>query len=76
MAELGEGFEDKMKPSTMDVKSISRLVQLLKEVKVKAPDGSCLSPAGEYNLRLGILKELDPQVRSFIIYPHEICPFF
>ena len=26
----------------------------------KPPDGRCLSPAGEYNLRLGIQKEVDP----------------
>ena len=41
---------------------ITRLTQILREVKLfRAPDGSCLSPAGEYNLRLGILKELEPE---------------
>ena len=25
------------------------------------PSGACLSPAGEYNLRLGVLKEINPE---------------
>lgn len=42
-----------------------RLTSLLKSVSIfKPPDGSCLSPAGEYNLRLGIMKELHPEVRA------------
>ena len=40
-----------------------RLTSMLKSVSIfKPPDGSCLSPAGEYNLRLGIMKELHPDV--------------
>lgn len=34
------------------MKMVSRLTQMLKDVKrFKPPDGACLSPAGEYNLR-------------------------
>lgn len=52
IAELGEGFSPKMHPSDLTVKMVARLTQLLKDVKrFKPPDGSCLSPAGEYNLR-------------------------
>lgn len=36
---------------------VSKLTQVLRDVQLfKAPDGTCLSPAGEYNLRLGIMK--------------------
>ncbi len=35
---------------------IHQLTTLLHEAKFKAPSGDCLSPAGEYNLRLGIMK--------------------
>lgn len=52
IAELGEGFHPKMAPSELSVKMVSRLTQMLKDVKrFKPPDGACLSPAGEYNLR-------------------------
>ena len=35
------------------------LTQALRDVTLfKPPDGKCLSPAGEYNLRLGIQKEV------------------
>ncbi|CAM9373960.1 unnamed protein product, partial [Hapterophycus canaliculatus] len=51
IAELGEGFHPKMAPSELTVKMVSRLTQMLKDVKrFKPPDGACLSPAGEYNL--------------------------
>ncbi|CAM9561747.1 unnamed protein product [Sphacelaria rigidula] len=51
-----------MKPSDLTVKDVARLTQMLKDVKrFKPPDGGCLSPAGEYNLRLGIMKEMEPQ---------------
>lgn len=49
---MGEGFHPKMAPSELTVKMVSRLTQMLKDVKrFKPPDGACLSPAGEYNLR-------------------------
>ncbi|CAM9660593.1 unnamed protein product, partial [Ectocarpus sp. 13 AM-2016] len=61
IAELGEGFHPKMHPSELTVKMVSRLTQMLRDVKrFKPPDGACLSPAGEYNLRLGIMKEMQP----------------
>lgn len=52
-----------MAPSDLTQKQITRLVQLLRQVQLfKAPDGSCLSPLGEYNLRLGIQKVLEPDL--------------
>lgn len=56
IAELGEGFAPKMNPADLTVKMVSRLTQMLKDVKrFKPPDGGCLSPAGEYNLRCASL---------------------
>jgi DNA topoisomerase-6 subunit B len=37
-----------------------QLLQLFREAKFEAPDGKCLSPAGEYNLLLGIQKQMSP----------------
>jgi DNA topoisomerase-6 subunit B len=63
LAELGNGFDDTMKPSELDGQQITRLVQLLRSVELfKAPDGSCLSPLGEYNLNLGIRKVIEPDI--------------
>jgi len=62
--ELGSGFTEDMGPDKMDANKTIRLTSMLKSVSIfKPPDGSCLSPAGEYNLRLGIMKELHPDVR-------------
>ena len=59
--ELGSPFYPEMDPKTeLQSKQVHQLVQLMKQVEFKAPDGDFLSPAGEYNLRLGILKELNP----------------
>jgi DNA topoisomerase-6 subunit B len=57
------GFDESMPPSSLEDKEITRLVQLLRQVQLfKAPDGSCLSPLGEYNLNLGIRKVLEPDL--------------
>jgi DNA topoisomerase VI B subunit len=56
-------FEEDLHPSEITDKQITRLVQLLRSVELfKAPDGSCLSPLGEYNLNLGIRKVLEPDL--------------
>ena len=49
-----------LKPLELVDKKITRLVQVLRSVQFKNPDGSCLSPLGEYNLNLGIRKVLEP----------------
>ena len=54
--------DDDMEPSDLSSKDITKLVQVLRTVQMfKAPDGSCLSPLGEYNLNLGIRKVLEPE---------------
>ena len=50
-------------PKALTDAHITRLVQVLHRVTYfKAPDGSALSPLGEYNLNLGIRKVLEPDV--------------
>eukprot|EP00884_Botryococcus_braunii_P009390 jgi/Botrbrau1/18452/Bobra.0072s0035.1 len=60
--EMRSGAEAEMDPKDLEEKQVVRLHQLLHEAKFKDPDSSHLSPAGEYNLRLGITKELHPDM--------------
>ena len=53
--------DDDISPKELEDKKITRLVQVLRSVHFKSPDGSCLSPLGEYNLNLGIRKVLEPE---------------
>lgn len=49
--------------SEMTTSQIAALCQVLRDDKtIKPPSAKCLSPAGEYNLRLGVLKELQPRL--------------
>ena len=49
---------------------MTALTQVLRDVTLfKAPDGKCLSPAGEYNLRLGIQKEVNPELVATYTMP-------
>jgi DNA topoisomerase-6 subunit B len=79
IAELGKSFDEEMAPSALNDKQVTKLVQLLRSVELfKAPDGSCLSPLGEYNLNLGIRKVLESDlVATFRDKPcaHEGHPF-
>lgn len=57
------GVNEEMSPKLLSDRQITRLVQLFRKVQLfKAPDGSCLSPLGEYNLNLGIHKVLEPEL--------------
>eukprot|EP00613_Pedinella_sp_CCMP2098_P052306 CAMPEP_0171895878 /NCGR_PEP_ID=MMETSP0992-20121227/47277_1 /TAXON_ID=483369 /ORGANISM="non described non described, Strain CCMP2098" /LENGTH=749 /DNA_ID=CAMNT_0012523849 /DNA_START=66 /DNA_END=2312 /DNA_ORIENTATION=+ len=62
VAELGAwAQEDTPKGVAAASTKVMALTQALRDVTLfKPPDGKCLSPAGEYNLRLGIQKEVDP----------------
>lgn len=66
-------------PSSLSQKMVAALCQVMRdETAIKPPSASCLSPAGEYNLRLGVLKELRPSmVATFTDKPssHEGHPF-
>jgi DNA topoisomerase VI subunit B len=53
VAELGKGFDAGMAPRDVSETQGTRIQQLLSYARFAEPDGGCLSPAGEYNLRLG-----------------------
>lgn len=61
-SEIRAGVEPGTAPPTLDNKQAVRLHQLLHEARFPDPPGDHLSPAGEYNLRLGISKELRPDL--------------
>lgn len=60
--ELGPGFNDAMPVAEMNTKQIHQLTSLMAVAKFPPPSPVCLSPAGEYNLRLGVMKELRPDL--------------
>ena len=56
----------------------AQITRLLAVAAIPPPSGACLSPAGEYNLRLGIMKELRPDLvatHSSPVCVHEGNPF-
>jgi len=61
-SEIRAGVAPDTAPSSLDNKQAVRLHQLLHEARFPDPPGDHLSPAGEYNLRLGIAKELSPDL--------------
>ncbi|KAJ8759606.1 hypothetical protein K2173_008787 [Erythroxylum novogranatense] len=62
IGEMGPEFCPKMAVKSLTDQQIVRIHQLFRQAKFDDPTGECLSPAGEYNLRLGIVKELHPDM--------------
>ncbi|XP_047955116.1 DNA topoisomerase 6 subunit B isoform X1 [Salvia hispanica] len=62
IGEMGPDFTPKMAVKSLTSQQIVRIHQLFRQAKFDDPSGDCLSPAGEYNLRLGIIKELHPDM--------------
>ncbi|CAA2965583.1 DNA topoisomerase 6 subunit B isoform X1 [Olea europaea subsp. europaea] len=62
IGEMGSEFSPKMPVKSLTAQQIVRMHQLFRQAKFDDPSGNCLSPAGEYNLRLGIIKELHPDM--------------
>ncbi|CAH9094688.1 unnamed protein product [Cuscuta europaea] len=62
IGELGPDFSPKMLVKSLSSQQIVRIHQLFRQAKFNDPSGDVLSPAGEYNLRLGIIKELHPDM--------------
>lgn len=62
IGEMGPDFTPKMAVKSLTSQQIVRIHQLFRQAKFDDPSGDCLSPAGEYNLRLGIVKELHPDM--------------
>lgn len=62
IGEMGPDFSPKMSVKSLSSQQIVRIHQLFRQAKFDDPSGDILSPAGEYNLRLGIIKELHPDM--------------
>ncbi|KAL4576878.1 hypothetical protein LXL04_012978 [Taraxacum kok-saghyz] len=62
IGEMGPDFTSKTQVNSLTSQQIVRMHQLFRQAKFDDPSGDCLSPAGEYNLRLGIVKELQPEM--------------
>nr|GEX02849.1 DNA topoisomerase 6 subunit B [Tanacetum cinerariifolium] len=62
IGEMGPDFTPKTAVKSLTSQQIVRMHQLFRQAKFDDPSGDCLSPAGEYNLRLGIIKELHPDM--------------
>ena len=62
LAECGHGVAPGGDPKTLQAAQVMALHRLLAAAKFEPPSGDCLSPAGEYNLRLGVMKELRPEL--------------
>uniref|UniRef100_A0A1D1YNR4 DNA topoisomerase 6 subunit B n=1 Tax=Anthurium amnicola TaxID=1678845 RepID=A0A1D1YNR4_9ARAE len=62
IGEMGPDFNSKMPVKSLTPQQVVRIHQLFRQAKFDDPSGDCLSPAGEYNLRLGIIKELHPDM--------------
>ncbi|KAL2940882.1 DNA topoisomerase 6 subunit B [Bienertia sinuspersici] len=62
IGEMGTEFSPKTAVKSLTSQQIVRIHQLFRQAKFGDPSGDCLSPAGEYNLRLGIIKELHPDM--------------
>ncbi|KAF8057634.1 TOP6B [Scenedesmus sp. PABB004] len=62
VSELRAGVSAGTDPKSLTSQQVVRLHQLLHEVRFADPSGGHLSPAGEYNLRLGVMKELGPDL--------------
>ncbi|ESW22398.1 hypothetical protein PHAVU_005G150500 [Phaseolus vulgaris] len=62
IGEMGPDFSAKTPVKSLTSQQLVRIHQLLRQAKFDDPSGHCLSPAGEYNLRLGIIKELHPDM--------------
>ncbi|KAI3520447.1 hypothetical protein L1887_09877 [Cichorium endivia] len=62
IGEMGPDFSSKTPVNSLTSQQIVRMHQLFRQAKFDDPSGDCLSPAGEYNLRLGIIKELQPEM--------------
>ncbi|KAA8549565.1 hypothetical protein F0562_001417 [Nyssa sinensis] len=62
IGEMGPDFSPKTPVKSLTSQQIVRIHQLFRQAKFDDPSGDCLSPAGEYNLRLGIIKELHPDM--------------
>jgi len=56
-----QGFQTSLQVNRLTTNELRKLEQIFRQMSFTPPDGKCLSPAGEYNLRLGIQQQVEPQ---------------
>ena len=59
---FGPEFDEQTDPATLDQSKIRKIVDKIQQHEFDKPSGAVLSPAGEYNLHLGIMKEMRPHM--------------
>jgi len=62
ISEMGHGVEAGGDPRGLQAAQTMAMHRLFGAAKFDPPPADCLSPAGEYNLRLGVMKELRPEL--------------
>ena len=73
LAECGHGISAGLDPKALQPAQVMALHRLFAAAKFEAPSGDCLSPAGEYNMRLGVIKELRPELVATYCGPPAAC---
>ena len=59
---FGPDFDEQMDPTTLDQSKMRKMVDQIQQHAFDKPSAAALSPAGEYNLHLGIMKEMRPNM--------------
>ena len=80
LAECGHEITASGDPKVLKPAQVMALHRLLAAAKFDPPSADCLSPAGEYNLRLGVMKELRPELVAtycgkppvLLSFPHSV----
>ena len=60
--DLGPPFSPEMDVHTIDTSKVRKMVDKIHGMEFDPPSGKVLSPAGEYNLHLGVMKEMRPDM--------------
>ena len=60
--EFGSAFRDETRPEDVDTSMIRQMVDSMSRMTFSNPTGAVLAPAGEYNLHLGVMKEMRPDM--------------
>jgi len=60
--EFGPEFSYEMPCSAITTSHIRKMVDKISQFEFEPPSGAVLSPAGEYNLHLGVMKEMRPDM--------------
>ena len=60
--EMRGGVDPETSPADLTNQQVIRIHQVLHQARFSDPNADHLSPAGEYNIRLGVMKEIQPDL--------------